>query len=478
MKNLLLSLSLLLSIPLFAQYNPKEYIAKEIQNLRTKQLKGQVKYTRSIVYNKSGEVEFLEIEIFDEKGNVVQRSYEDWPLSPYGGCLLEIRFYDYDNDGRLTGVFWSERGCFGDVYAYGEYYTVKYDEKGRPVAITWYDQGEYSSKVEDFDIKPKKVFKNLDSKKIIGQITYLYDNQGRLVVSQGSKNKNNSDDRVMYEYDDFGRIIKEIRYWHEYDKDNNDKQHVSKSYYAYNNGTTFKIEDKDSVVEKLYRYDSAFFQIEGQKKLQSASNIVYDFGKWYYKKNEKIIVDSNNPFDVLPLLDAVIDTSMSVWYEKNGRQYDKDGLCIQRIYDEGKSGEHYHWSPTDIIYNTHGSIIEIKGSGHEWCENYQYDDCGNWIQYDWYVNSTHDFFNTYKRTIVYYYNTIGVSASPSGGGTVSGGGKYQRGEYIKVSAVANSGYSFVNWTENGVVVSTKAEYFFEVDGYRTLVANFTYNGGL
>jgi murein DD-endopeptidase MepM/ murein hydrolase activator NlpD len=42
-----------------------------------------------------------------------------------------------------------------------------------------------------------------------------------------------------------------------------------------------------------------------------------------------------------------------------------------------------------------------------------------------------------------------------------------------VTATANSGYSFVNWTEGGRVVSTSASYSFTLTTNRTLVANFT-----
>jgi hypothetical protein len=69
--------------------------------------------------------------------------------------------------------------------------------------------------------------------------------------------------------------------------------------------------------------------------------------------------------------------------------------------------------------------------------------------------------------------TINVSANPTNGGSVTGGGTYQQGQSCTVSASANNGYTFTNWTENGNVVSTNANYTFTVTGNRTLVANFT-----
>ncbi len=68
--------------------------------------------------------------------------------------------------------------------------------------------------------------------------------------------------------------------------------------------------------------------------------------------------------------------------------------------------------------------------------------------------------------------TINVSANPSNGGTVTGGGSYNQGQSCTVTATANNGFTFTNWTENGNVVSTQANYTFTVTGNRTLVANF------
>ena len=68
--------------------------------------------------------------------------------------------------------------------------------------------------------------------------------------------------------------------------------------------------------------------------------------------------------------------------------------------------------------------------------------------------------------------TINVSANPTEGGTVTGGGTYNEGTFCSVMATPASGYEFVNWTEGGNVVSTSASYTFTVTGNRTLVANF------
>ena len=95
------------------------------------------------------------------------------------------------------------------------------------------------------------------------------------------------------------------------------------------------------------------------------------------------------------------------------------------------------------------------------------------------TNANYSFTVTGNRTLVANFTAIpqnyniSVSANPTNGGTVTGGGTYQQGQSCTVNATANAGYTFTNWTENGNVVSTNAHYTFTVTGNRTLVANFT-----
>lgn len=67
---------------------------------------------------------------------------------------------------------------------------------------------------------------------------------------------------------------------------------------------------------------------------------------------------------------------------------------------------------------------------------------------------------------------IVTTAAPAGGGTTSGGGTVNSGDSVTVVAVANAGYTFVNWTEGAAIVSTTPSYNFAADANRSLVANF------
>lgn len=69
--------------------------------------------------------------------------------------------------------------------------------------------------------------------------------------------------------------------------------------------------------------------------------------------------------------------------------------------------------------------------------------------------------------------TITVSADPSYGGIVYGGGNYHNNETCTLAAIANEGYIFVDWKDyGGSIVSSNANYSFTVNGDRILVAEF------
>lgn len=69
------------------------------------------------------------------------------------------------------------------------------------------------------------------------------------------------------------------------------------------------------------------------------------------------------------------------------------------------------------------------------------------------------------------YN-ITASVYPLNSGTVDGAGSYSAGQSCTLTATPNSGYTFLNWTKNNVVVSTDASYTFTVAENATYKANF------
>ena len=94
--------------------------------------------------------------------------------------------------------------------------------------------------------------------------------------------------------------------------------------------------------------------------------------------------------------------------------------------------------------------------------------------YSFTVTGDRDLVANFSQTLPTYY-TINVMANPSDGGIVTGADSYVEGSTATLTATANEGYTFTNWTKNGSVVSTNANYSFTVTEAATYVANFTLN---
>lgn len=57
--------------------------------------------------------------------------------------------------------------------------------------------------------------------------------------------------------------------------------------------------------------------------------------------------------------------------------------------------------------------------------------------------------------------TVSLSVDPVGSGTTTGSGTYQKGDLVSITAIANSGYTFINWTDDDdLVVSMSNPYTF------------------
>ncbi len=128
-------------------------------------------------------------------------------------------------------------------------------------------------------------------------------------------------------------------------------------------------------------------------------------------------------------------------------------------------------------YNTGTSVtvIESPNPGYTFV---------NWTEGTTIVstNSSYQFTLTANRTLVANFTQIPalmyaviLSANPSVGGTTSGAGSFVSGSSVTINASANTGYSFVNWTEGTTIVSTSSAFTFPISSNRTLVANFAIN---
>lgn len=70
------------------------------------------------------------------------------------------------------------------------------------------------------------------------------------------------------------------------------------------------------------------------------------------------------------------------------------------------------------------------------------------------------------------FYTVNVTTNLNNSGVVTGGGSYQLGQTCTLHAVADTGYFFVGWSENGSTVSNNAYYTFTVSENHHVIAQF------
>jgi fibronectin type 3 domain-containing protein len=116
------------------------------------------------------------------------------------------------------------------------------------------------------------------------------------------------------------------------------------------------------------------------------------------------------------------------------------------------------------------TVIATANEGYNfvnWTEN------GNQVS----AEAEYSFAVTGNRSLVANFTsqeyTITATAEPEEGGTVDGSGGYNNGDECALTATANEGYEFLNWTkEDGTIVSPEPVYAFTVTETAAFVAHF------
>ena len=171
---------------------------------------------------------------------------------------------------------------------------------------------------------------------------------------------------------------------------------------------------------------------------------------------------------------------------------DETSLTLLTLTAYGSSGQQY-------LIQCNGSYLARNNYGLTWSTSsssssarWYINDNGIYVAvtsgwggsatnyYLYYSNNSFQLSTSHNNNITFYTEgdcpvstfTVAATANPAECGTVAGADVYFEGETCTLTATANEGYRFVNWTENGEVVSTDNPFSFVVDAERTLVANF------
>ena len=165
--------------------------------------------------------------------------------------------------------------------------------------------------------------------------------------------------------------------------------------------------------------------------------------------------------------------------EINGIEQTTESLELGAFYgDECRGSEMLHYYETLdrsllflTLYGTSGHTFTFKLYDHQTQQEIDLD-CEQTISF-----SSNAIIGELRDPYIFSFTggssyTVTTAASPAEGGSVTGGGTFWMGESCTVSATANAGYSFSDWKENGVTVSTDSDFSFSVTADRMLTACF------
>ena len=238
----------------------------------------------------------------------------------------------------------------------------------------------------------------------------------------------------------------------------------------------------------------------GQTVVTAMPNSDYTFVNWTHNGN---VVSTSATYSFTPMEDMYLvanfteSSNANHWTTITGTQYNLtmsgviyiDGVAQTSSAlevgafcgDECRGSARAQYFPPTGEYVVSLAVVSNQQSGetitfrlydHDTQQEFP-SDCVNSITFVANANFG-EMGNWYPFT---FNHAVAVTATvtPEGAGVVEGTGDYLPGTSCTLTATANTGYTFVNWTENGEVVSTDNPYTFTVNGAVELTANFSLN---
>jgi len=191
--------------------------------------------------------------------------------------------------------------------------------------------------------------------------------------------------------------------------------------------------------------------------LTAVSNIYYIFKNWTVNGN---IVST----------DSVYKFTLTSSAHLTANFYTNRITYSVTVYSSPTAGGTVSGSGTYVS----GQTVTVKAHKNKFYDFYAWTENGSTVS----IDSVYQFtLQSYRNLTAVFINPVPLYnvttlSVPGIGGRTSGGGIYPYNYSVTVSALPDSGFSFINWTEKGNVVSTSQVYQFTLTTYRTLTANF------
>lgn len=182
-----------------------------------------------------------------------------------------------------------------------------------------------------------------------------------------------------------------------------------------------------------------------------SGNVPYALTEYFNYSDELFGQDKSDNASWLALIKANLDLGLPIYYSGS----DVNGYGGHAFVCDGYDANdylHFNWGWSGSGNNAYFALDALNVNGYEF-NNYNYAI----------FNIRPQSGETYQITTI---------ANPDEGGTVTGGGTYYEGQLCTLTAVSDYDYSFVNWTKDGIEVSTNPTISFMVTEDATYTANF------
>ncbi|MFN2395050.1 MAG: trypsin-like serine protease [Bacteroidales bacterium] len=178
----------------------------------------------------------------------------------------------------------------------------------------------------------------------------------------------------------------------------------------------------------------------------------------YQTATGSILVEDDMTFDVVLLSDDAVTVNLTVTVNDEFDQPVEDAYFTIQGF-----GAHYTNAQGEVV------ITVVPGTYNYTVSKTGFEPVAATVEINEDENQNLDITLTYLR-----FN-VAVDVNIEDAGTVTGTGEYYYGETVTIEAIPNTGYHFVHWTEDEIIVSTDSEYAFDVYGNRDFLAVFALN---